>query len=136
MQSKASEEKPQCFEPNKHQCRGNNTYAIHASTYCQPDSCRSPYSSGCGQSTHYLLLQNYGSGTNETDAAYHLCGYTTGVETHQISFQHILKSVLRNYHHERTTQSDKEMSAVTGFLGTILSLQTYQYAHNPCHEYA
>ena len=66
------------FQTCQHEYGGCRRQHIHATTTSQTDGCYHP-DTGCGgQTAHHILalLEDDGTGTDETDARHDLSGYT------------------------------------------------------------
>ena len=112
----------QHLQSQQYHHRGKSRRNIHSRTARQSDGRRHPQASRRSQSSHHILLENDGTGAQESDARNHLRRHTRGI------LQIHSESKLRNHTEKRTAQCYQEVGAETCLLGTIFSLNAYRSA--------
>ena len=110
----------QHLQSHQHHHRSNSCSHIHTRSASQSDSCRHPQTSSRSQAPDHILLEDDGTGTQESDTRNHLGSNARGI------LQIKAKSILGNDTEKRTTQGYQEVSSEPRLLGTVFSFDAYR----------
>ena len=99
------EQHVQHLQPDKHQQGRESRNDIHPRSCGHTYRCRHPQSRSRCQSVNCLPLEDDGTSPNETDARHHLRCYARHVQSLAFRELDIAKSVRRENHEHRRTQS-------------------------------
>lgn len=120
------EEVVEGLQTDEHQEGGGDGHLVHAASAGQADGSYHPDTGSSGEAADYVLTlaEDDGTGTYETDAGDYLGSHARHVETMARQGYGLLESVGRDHHEQGRAEGHEEMGAESGFLGTVLALQT------------
>jgi len=123
------------FQAEQDESRSGCGEDVHPTATGQTDGSRHPYTGGRCQSANGILLEDDGSGTDETDARHHLCRHTRYVKAMVGRVSGTSEAVGRHNHKECRAQGYEEVCAEPCSLVAVFALQSDGTAKDGRDEY-